>query len=194
MERIIDITLALSELLYVEMPYYYDNAIFEEDNFQRGREIHSAILFYTNALWDAIDDFWIAYQPILAERQGDELASLAEHDLMIRYYMLRLMHIGFDLSRNEDTPVSELAPQIEQFRDNLAALSEIYEDENRREQENFDVFTWRYLNVFVESVKQLEDILTEALASGQPLAATMFNYRLDTLVTTYNRAVMGVMR
>ena len=186
--RMLDFADAVEAAMYlhfVEMTDYYNNARFEADNFQQGRDMHVRLIVYIEAMWLAFDDFWMAFQPILVERQGSDLPIFEEYALMIHFYALRLLLTGAEISNRADEPISALSDLIALFVDDLAAM-ETYNTPEQRALEGISASAAPHVNNYIMHAQRLATLLKDAQNAGRNISAAQIDRELSLLVGQYN--------
>ena len=177
---------AMIALYFVEMTEYYSSELFQADNFQQGREMHTRFIEYYDAMWDAFEEFIEAFQPILLKKQGADLPIFYEHDLMIRFHSLRLIITGMEILALEDQPVSELEDLIQLFSADVTDLLIVFDETERHAQEGFSDMAITFFDLFLSAAVDAEEALTRALEEGRSISTTRFSAHLDFLISRYN--------
>jgi len=219
MIRLCNVLDALIKLYFYEINSYYNSQEYMRDNFEQGRLLHTRMLAYTDALHIALEDFIIAFQPIMIVRQGSDLPRFEEHGAMIRFYSLRLVLTGIEISllfeRLElegidflDADLAEYEPLYDLFVSDLEALRAIYTDQRRQREEGFTSMQAQSLNLFVSHAQQMEVAATDTLnmiragtteieneltglvtTGGRNNPVSRFNQRLTRLIGQYNNTI-----
>jgi hypothetical protein len=219
MHALLDTMDALMLTYFDEINSYYQNIEYEQDNFVRGRQLHTLMISHYESFLEANDEFFVAFQPIMLQFDGAELPIFEERGMDISLYSLRLVLTGREISYlfkrlnsqgidflNAD--LAEYEPLYELFISDLAALEAIYQDRDRHQAQGYTANQASQLNMFVVIANEMETAATDTLnmikagttdienemtgkvtTGGRNVPISRFNQRLEQLIGRYNNTI-----
>ena len=206
-------------LYFDQMHRYFEDSEYLADNFEGFREMHLRMNMYYDQMWDALEDFYEAFQPILIAFQGADLPIFAEQGLWIRYHTLSLVLVGMEMSNLFharagqgidflDVDLNEYQPLYDRFIAHLEALTDIYSDQEQLAFERFSSVQSNHLSLFFSTAQQMEVAATDTLnmiiagtedieneltgrvtTGGRNMPMGRFDTRLDQLIGRYNQTI-----
>ncbi len=149
-EALIQLGPAMLDLLDTmgEISDYYSAGTFMNDQFHRGKELHSQFIAQYNTYEPLADQFYNDFDEIASQQKLKDLETLKEQDFLIRYYALSVVMRAQDIERaffeaeiyDEnilDYNVEEYRVLFDRLVDDAKQFMEYAEDAKRRKQESW---------------------------------------------------------
>ncbi|WP_164515040.1 DUF3829 domain-containing protein [Paenibacillus lentus] len=149
-EALIQLGPAMLDLLDTmeEISNYYRDQSYIEDQFHRGRELHSQFIAQYYTYEPLADQFYNDFDEIAAQQKLKDLETLKEQDFLIRYYALSVVMRAQDIEKaffeaeiyDEnilDYNVEEYRVLFDRLVDDANQFMDYAEDPKRRKQESW---------------------------------------------------------
>lgn len=182
-EALIQLGPAMLDLLDTmeEISDYYSAQTFKEDQFHRGKELHSQFIAQYNTYEPLADQFYNDFDEIAAQQKLKDLETLKEQDFLIRYYALSVVMRAQDIEKafyeaeiyDEnilDYNVEEYRGLFDRLVDDSKQFMKYAKEDKRRKQESWT------------TLPELDAALQEVIGTAKDILTI-----LETRDTSINR-------
>ncbi|WP_055106247.1 DUF3829 domain-containing protein [Paenibacillus ihumii] len=202
-EALIQLGPAMLDLLdtMTEISDYYSDRNFTEDQFAKGRELHSRFIAQYSTYEPLADRFYHDFDQVAAQQKLTDLETLKEQDFLIRYYALSLVMRAQDIEKAffeaEIYDENILDYKLEEYRllfdlliHDSKQFMEYAEDDKRKKQESWTTNP-ELESALEEVIGTATDILTiletkDTSSNRDNMLISSYFSQVSSLIDAYN--------